>query len=287
MTSLKIAIGAASALLLSSTGAQAATPSCDRACLKGVMSSYLAALTARTPAKAPVAAGVRFTEDNKQAGLGDGLWKTATGLGTYRQDFVDPKLGVAGAHVVVMEGAKPALLAVRLKVVGRRITEVETQVTRNGEEGHLFDVAGLQAPSPVMNRVLTGADRPSRDEIVYAATYYPAGLKLGSFASIDAPFAADAYRAENGVVTAGPACTRSAACKTLKTQPIAPGRTHFQERLMAVDEDLGVAWFRLSWARGEGTRLVAYEAFKVAGGKLVAVEAFLKFAPLAETSGWD
>jgi hypothetical protein len=286
-TSLKIAMAAAFALVSSATQAQAATAACDRACLKGVMTGYLAALTARDPARAPVAANVRFTEDARPARLGEGLWKTATGLGTYRQDFIDMRRGVAGAHVVVMEGAKPALVAVRLKVVDRKATEVETQVTRNAQEGHLFDLDGLKAPNPVMNRVLAGAERPGRDEIVYAAAYYPAGLKAGSFVSVDAPFTADAYRAEGGVVTAGPACTRSAACRSIKTQPIVPGRTHFQERLLAVDEELGVAWFRLSWARGEGTRLVAFEAFKVVGGKMAAVEAFLKYAPLDSGSGWD
>ena len=110
---------------MGATSAQAAAVVCDRACLRGVMTGYLAALVARDPAKAPVAANVRFTEDAKDAKLGEGLWKTATGLGTYRQDFIDPRLGVAGTHVVVMEGDKPALVAVRLKVVGGKMVAVE------------------------------------------------------------------------------------------------------------------------------------------------------------------
>ena len=36
------------------------------------------------------------------------------------------------------------------------------------------------------------------------AEYYPTGLKVGgSFDAVDAPFAQDAYRLENGVLTAG------------------------------------------------------------------------------------
>ena len=267
--------------------AEAANASCDRACLKGVLTAYLDAMVAHKVASAPVAANVRFTEDTQDMKLGDGLWKTITGLGTYRQDFIDVQRGVAGSHVVVKEGDNQTLLAVRLKVVNRRITEVETQVTHDAKQGSLFDLANLKTVNPAMNRVLTGAEKTSRDEIVHVATYYPAGLKAGSFAQIDAPFADDAYRIENGVYTAGPACSRNETCKNVKAQPLGAGRTGFQERLMAVDEDLGVAWLRMSWARSGGTRLVVYEAFKVTGGKLTAVEAFMKQMPVASTSGWD
>jgi len=287
----KIAVAAAFALGLAAaaSSASAAAPrSCDRACLKGVLTAYLDALVARSPAKAPTAANVRFTEDTKDIKLGDGLWKTITGLGTYRQDFIDVKRGVAGSHVVVKEGATQALFAVRLKVVNRRITEIETQVTHTQKEGSLFDLEGLKAPNPVMNKLLTGADRTSRDGIVYAAAYYPAGLKgAPTFGTIGAPFTADAYRLENGVFTAGPPCPRNEACKNISTQPLGNGRKEFQERLLAVDEDLGVAWLRMSWARSGGMRLVVYEAFKVSHGKMVAVEAFMKELPVETTSGWD
>ncbi|MEO6339474.1 MAG: hypothetical protein ABIO39_05520 [Caulobacteraceae bacterium] len=269
------------------TKAEAASASCDRACLTGVLTAYLNAMVAHKVTSAPVATNVRFTEDTQDMKLGDGLWKTITGLGTYRQDFIDVRRGVAGAHVVVKEGDNEALLALRLKVVNRHVTEVETQVTHDAKQGSLFDLTALKTASPTMNRMLTGADKTSRDEIVHVATYYPAGLKAGSFAQIDSPFAADTYRIENGVYTAGPACTRSETCKSVKAQPLGPGRTGFQERLMAVDEDLGVAWLRMSWARSGGKRLVVYEAFKVTGGKLNAIEAFMKEMPVASTSGWD
>ena len=271
------------------TGAQAATSACDRACLKGMVTTYLNAMVAHKPGGLPTAANVRFTEDTKDVKLGDGLWKTATGLGTYRQDFIDVQRGVAGSHVVVMEGANSTLLAVRLKVVNRRVTEVETQVTRNEKEGSLFDVPGVAARHSTMNQMLTGAARPSRDEIVYAAAYYPAGLKgATSFGAIGAPFTADTYRLENGVFMAGPPCARNAECKNISTQPLGTnGRKEFQERLLAVDEDLGVAWLRLSWARTAGQRLVVYEAFKVSHGKMIAVEAVMKQLPVETTSGWD
>ena len=279
-----VALGAG----MSATGAEAATAACDRACLKGVMDAYLKALAAHKPGDAPVASNVRFTEDTKDAKLGDGLWKTITGLGTYRQDFIDVQRGVVGSHVVVNEGASQSLFAVRLKVVNRRITEIESQVTHNQKEGSLFDTEALKTAGPVMNRLLTPAERSSRDEIVYAAAFYPAGLQgAATFGTIGAPFTADAYRQENGVFAAGPPCPRTESCKNISTQPLGNGRKQFQQRILAVDEDLGVAWLRLSWGRSGGMRLVAYEAFKVVNGKMVAVEAFMKELPVETTSGWD
>lgn len=284
-------VAAAVALGLSGLGAaaSAATPQpCDRVCLKGVMTAYLDALAARNPAKVPAAGSVRVTEDAKDIKLGEGLWKTITGLSTYRQDFIDVQRGVVGSHVVVNEGASQSLFAVRLKVVNRKITEIETQVTHNQKEGSLFDTAALKAAHPVMNRLVTGPNRSSRDEIVYAAAFYPAGLQgAPTFGTIGAPFTVDAYRQENGVFAAGPPCPRNEACKNISTQPLGNGRKQFQQRILAVDEDLGVAWLRLSWGRSGGMRLVAYEAFKVVDGKMVAVEAFMKELPVETTSGWD
>ena len=67
------------------------------------------------------------------------------------------------------------------------------------------------------------------------ALFYPAGLKIGSFVKVDAPFAPDAYRIENGARTAGKGCTR-AGCEDLKTQTIMehPG---IMTRVVAVDEE--------------------------------------------------
>ena len=45
---------------------QVRAPSCDRTCLKDVMTKYLDSLVAHDPKKAPLAENVRFTEDAKE-----------------------------------------------------------------------------------------------------------------------------------------------------------------------------------------------------------------------------
>lgn len=270
--------------------AHAATPDCDRACLRGFISQYLDAMLTHHPETLPLSDKVRFTEDAVQMQLGEGLWKHASKIRDYRQDILDVPQGVAASHVVVEEGGMPALLVVRLKIAGKKITEVETQVTRTQKEGALFAIESLQRTGPAMSAVPERSQLMPRDEAIKVAMFYPAGLKIGSFAKVDAPFAPDAYRIENGVRTAGAGCAR-AGCENLKTQTIMehPGIT---TRVIAVDEDLGIVLRRMNFgqtrAYGEGNALIVWEAFKVYGGQIHGVEAFMKIMPASVGSGgWE
>lgn len=269
--------------------ARAATGDCDRECLRGFITRYLDALIAHHPGALPLSGKVRFTEDSVEMRLGDGLWKDVSRLGTYRQDVLDVRQGVAASQVVVEEGSSPVLLMLRLKVAGNKITEVETMVTRTQKEGALFNVNGLRTAGKAMALVPDRSQLSSREEAIKIAEFYPAGLKAGSFIAVDAPFASDAYRMENGVLTAGPGCTR-AGCENIKTQTIMkhPALT---SRVAAVDERLGIVLIRMNFGNthsyGPGNALIVWEAFKVYGGQIHAVEAFMKIMPAGVGSGWD
>jgi len=261
--------------------------SCDRACLSGAITSYMDALLQHDPSKLPLAETVRFTEDYADYKVGESpLWKGASRPRDYRQDFIDVREGVAGSHIILEEYGVPVMLVLRMKLAGGKIAEIETQVTRNQTEGVIFNIDALQKASAGMAYVPTSKERMSRADMIRVAEFYPNGLKAGSFAAINAPFADDAYRFENGNVMAGPQCTRTPTCKNMKQQPIGDGRGSFQQRLAAVDEEKQIVWYRLSWARGEATRLVVWEAFKVYGGELHGVEAFMKLMPRDEPTGW-
>jgi hypothetical protein len=273
--------------------AQSAT-NCDRACLAGVMTAYLDSLVAHDPNKAPLAANARFTEDAKELRVGEGLWKTASKLRPFRTDFLDAKTGTAATHAVIEENGTPVLLAARLKVDGRRITEVETIVVRSREEGALFAPDALAQPSPAMVTAPPASARMARDAMAEMALRYPGGLKVGSFEKSDVPFAPDAYRLENGVRMAGPGCTfQPPSCENMRTQRI-PTLPEVKQRLVAVDEEMGTVLFRLDFGKGslpgaayEGKSLVTFEAFKVYGGQVHAAEAVFEAEPLGASSGWD
>ena len=277
------------AVLVFSTTPAPAAENCDRECLRGFITQYLDALVTHDPHALTVSDKVRFTEDTVEMRLGEGLWKNASKVRPYRQDILDVRQGVAASQVVVEENGSPDMLMLRLKIVDRKIAEIETQVTRNQKDGAIFEVKSLQNPNKVMSDAPRKSELPSRDEAIKIAQSYPAGLKVGSFVSVDAPFASEAYRLENGRITAGPGCSR-AGCENVKTQTIMK-HPAITSRVVAVDEQLGIVLLRMNFgdtgSYGAGNALIVWEAFKVFGGQIHAVEAFMKVMPASAGSGWD
>src|SRR5690606_4988850 len=152
-TTTRLVLGlSAIALVAIGRTAAAQAPTCDRECLRSTMTTFLYALVEHDAGKIPVADTVRVTEDAIEKPLEQlGLLRTVTRLRGYRQDVLDERVGMVGAHVVVEEAAAPVLLVVRLKVEDLEITEIETVATRSRAEGLIFDIDGLSAPSEAMN----------------------------------------------------------------------------------------------------------------------------------------
>ncbi len=276
-------------ILIGASSGYAAAADCDRECLRGFLTQYLDALVAHNPNALPLSKEVRFTENSVEMHLGDGLWKDASRIRPYRQDVLDTRQGVAATQVVVEEAGSPALLVLRLKVAKKKITEIETMVTRSQKEGALFKIDALQTADKNMESAPEKSQLPSRQDAIRIAKFYPAGLKIGSFVTVDAPFASDAYRIENGVITAGPGCSRP-GCEHIKTQKIME-HPFITTRVAAVDEQQGIVLLRMNFGQtnsyGPGNALIVWEEFKVYGGQIHAVEAFMKIMPASMGSGWD
>jgi len=178
--------------------ARAADDSCDRACLAGMVDQYLAAMLAHDPSKLPLAKDVRFTEDGVQLQLGDALWATAGSLGTYKLVFAEPEAGAVGAYAVVQENGSGALLMVRLNVLKRRISEIETLVARKPTTS-ILNTDNLTEPHPIFLESVSTADRPSRQEMVSIVGKYFDGIEQGNGDIV--PFDPDCIRIENGIQT--------------------------------------------------------------------------------------
>jgi hypothetical protein len=288
---LLVALGS---IILGLAGTAMAAPSCDRECLRGIMTKYLDAVIAHDPGKLPIAKNVRFTENCVDAKLGEGIWKTASKLTPYRMDIMDIKEGVVGTHSVLEEGKNTILLLVRLKVVNKKITEIETQVTRLTPGGKFSNTTELKEVRPAMTMIPPKDKRNSREELIKIGLKYPEGLKLGSFVKADAPFGSDAYRIENGLIMAGKGCMNRPACENIKTQPI-PTLFEITSRVAGVDEELGIAWIRMDFgknsmgfgAEADKQSLIVWEFFKIYGGEMHAVEAFMLGMARGTPSGWD
>jgi hypothetical protein len=270
---------------------QPPTAACDRECLRGKVTQLLYALVKHDVSGLRVADTLRVTEDAVEKPLAKvGLVGTVTRLRGFRQDIIDERAGVAGAHVVVEETGAPVLLVVRLTVVGDALTEIELVATRSRAEGLIFNIDGLSAPSAVMNDAPRPQQLASRDEAIKAAMHYPQGLNAAkTFAAVNAPFAPNAYRVENGQVMAGPDCKFAPGCQNISTQSLAIFERlgDVQTRVIAVDERMGIVWLRMAWGVRErgGDQLTVWEAFKVVDGQIHAVEAFMRILPIEKRNG--
>ncbi len=265
----------------------AAADNCDRACLTGLLTQYVDAIVAHDTSKLPLAESVRITEDSKAIKLGDGISKTVTGKGTFRHDYLDTKKQVAATHVLLQEGKTQALLSLLLHVKDRRIAGIETLVQRVPTEGR-FQPTELGKPVKGLNDPVPAGKKQSRDSMIRTALTYTEGLRVGSFTDGGTPFATETYRVENGVITAGAGCGREDCGMYGQNLLLHPS---IVASVAAVDEENGmvVLWMNFGHtgsSYGEGNSLVTFEAFKVWGGQIHAINAFFKGMPISTSRFW-
>ncbi len=267
----------------------AAAASCDRTCLGGLITDYLQGMFTHNLHALPVTPNVRFTENGKVLKLGEGFWQTASGMGAYRRDILDVQGHTAATQAILLgAGKQPVLFTVRLKETGGKIDQVETMVVPHDKDALIFNPDGYVEGNAQMALVPPASQIDSRADAIKIAMKYPAGLKIGSFEKANTPFAEDAYRIENGIHTAGPGC-KMKGCENIKAQDII---THpdVRARFAAYDDHLGIVLLYLDFGQtsryGQGRKLVTFEAFKVYGGQIHAVNAILRITSVDSTSGW-
>jgi hypothetical protein len=295
---------------LALTATAGAAQDCDRSCLLGLADGYLAALVAHDPAKAPVAANVRFTENTHVLKLGEGsAWTNATGVRSYKLQVADAAVGQVALYTVMDGKERAAILTLRLKVADRRITEVETVYVGIGQSG-MASLDNLKDLAPVWNEVLPQASRRTRAELIAITDRYFATLEDGHKNYI--PFTDDCLRVENGVMTAGNTKGTGIGamnCRDNLNQPIWAYITHVKpRRYLAVDVERGLVsgmfMFRhmgteKSYVNDKGETVpfseamlrkqavVIAEVFKIEDGKIRRIEAVMTGNLDIDTpSGW-
>ena len=260
---------------------------CDRDCLKGMITQYIDSLAGHDPSMLPLADNVRFTEDSKVLKIGEGLWQTATGKDTFRQDYLDTKKQIAAAHIAVPEGKNQALCSVLLYIRDMKIAGIETLVE------HITPASRIQpnqlgAPIRGMNDPVPAGKKQPRGSLIRTALTYTEGLRIGNFTDAGTPFAPETYRVENGVIMAGKGCERENSGMYEQYITLHPG---IIASVAAVDEEKGIVLLWMNFghagsAYGEGNSLVTFEAFKIWGNEIHSVLAFFRTLPLATARFW-
>jgi hypothetical protein len=305
-----------------------AAASCDRACLQGMVDKVLAAMVAHKAHSLPLASSIRYTENGQQLALNDGFWGTATGQGTYKHYFLDPRSGQAGFMGVMKENTtNDVILAMRIKVVDRKISEIEAVFGRSGlGQAGPTGAANLEAmgkPDDVWVR--DNPDHASRAEIIKVSNKYFTYLQNDDGKGDYSFFADDCWRFENGIQTTSgphPAPPRptpagaqprsgpspfSLSCKGgFQTGTLQVVTRIRDRRFPIVDEKTGVAFaFGFfdhnaqvhDFTLADGSKMHGglqapftweiAEAFRIEGGKIKVVEAVINNVPYGMKAGWE
>ncbi len=266
---------------------------CDRQCLRGFVTKYLDALTAKKTDSLPLAANVKFTENCKQLNVGEGYWKDVNGTVRYRLDVIDVNQSGAGA-LVVIKGSASVLLALRLKIANQKISEIETIVTKSSSEGMIFIPDGFKVPPADSDMTLMPKTEllNTRAEMIALASKYPEAMRKGSgtFNKNGLYFSKGAYRLENGQRMAGPGCVMGSGCENIGTQGL-PNLSGMVYKPALVDEQAGIVMLRMNFGKGSvmsgsGT-LDVFEAFKIFNDSMRCVYAIMRVVPEGTGFGWD
>jgi hypothetical protein len=224
---------------------------CDRACLEGLATQYLAALVAHDPKTLPLAADVKYTENDQVMDVGDGFWGTVSAAGGYKHCFADPVAEQIGCMVTMHEGDHMLIMGMRLRVQLGRITEIETTYYRQGGGGP-SNMEGYDkgTPEPIWFDKIPAANRVSRAQLINTANMYFAGLENNDGKGVY-PFADDCDRMENGVhTTNNPTLSPNAAFNAFGMSCMAQFKSGYyavvtrihHRRFPLVDEERGIVW---------------------------------------------
>ncbi len=181
------------------TPARAQSRTCDRACLEGMASAYLSALAAHDPSRLPLAPGVKYVENDQPLPIGAGEWRIAGAPGKYRHVFSDPQAGQVGAITTLTEHGVGVIYVLRLKVANGKISEIETQITRDAVGASRYEKLGQ--PEGVWLETAPPAQRVPRSVLIAQANKYYTGMERNDPKGDYSFFDKDCNRLEDGLQT--------------------------------------------------------------------------------------
>ena len=264
---------------------------CNRACLEGVIDQYLRAVVKHDPKAAPLSEDIKYTENAQVVKAGDGFWKTAQAVGSYRHVFADPEAGQVAMMGTMWEADTLNLVSLRLRIELGRITEAEAVFFKPGGGGpnniQAVDDEGIA--DPIWFRTIPPERRLPRQQMISIADAYFSGLQKNDGRGVNGtgtyPFTPDCHRIENGSPTTNVPNTEGPfgmdCMGQFKMGYYFVVQAIHGRRYPLVDAERGVVWAHCVFDQGtvnSGTlsdgRAYSYRGFNRPGSILVT-EAFL------------
>jgi hypothetical protein len=180
---------------------------CNRACLENVVDQYLRATVKHDPKLAPLSADIKYTENAQMLQIGDGFWKTAQAVGSYRHIFADPGAGQVAMMGTMWEADTLLLMSLRLRIELGRITEAEAVFFKPGGGGpnNIQAVDDQGIADSIWFRTIAAEKRLPRQQMISIADAYFSGLQKNDGRGVNGtgtyPFTPDCHRIENGSPT--------------------------------------------------------------------------------------
>lgn len=285
---------------------------CDRACLEGFANSYVAALAAKDPSRAPFADHIKFTENSVEMPIGEGLWGSVTAI--------DPKDGMVPADTETAnvawfghahENGNLIFVAIRLHVDHEhKIDEAETVISRKTGMPLIFGT-GKEPHHPSWTQALEDQSRP-RSRLRSIADSYFSTLEYND-GTVFAPFSDDCSRLENGISTTAKtensdnSASVAEGCENQFKLGIYKINKQLRERRFPIiDTERGIVVatefmdhanyfdeYTLNDGRTMKTLLKwpnsldVMEAFKIVDGKIYTIEASFDYVPYGMHSPWE
>ncbi|MEO8309000.1 MAG: hypothetical protein ABI616_13275 [Pseudomonadota bacterium] len=213
--------------------AQGAT--CSRAQLTHVVDNYFKVVETHKMSNLKTTKNLRITENGQDLQSGEGLLKSG-GKTLLRRDVIDTERCATVSEAVTQETIDgtltQAVMAVRLQLDGKKVSEIETLVTREKEQKTFYNPKALLATADQDWRTpLPAAARKSRAYMNDVANKYFSAFTKDKVE--DGPYAEVCHRWEGGLQT---------TAKNGKCSPQGTGLfiNHTHRRFPVTDTELGI-----------------------------------------------
>lgn len=259
------------AIMLFAVSGVVSAATCDRACLLDEAKQFNANILAGTVPKIPLAPRAEIRENAKTIALSDSKWSGVTEI-LSEGVYADPTKGNVIEHVAAKTaGGQTVYIGTRLKVVDRKITEVEI----NFDDRPNVNAKNLVPYDPFFNTIVPPEERATREQLERIITSYFQGLTDHQPIEADYDARCDRYHSgnrvthnsQNGVENSGDVgCYES----NLGPKPWGPAT---ETRVALVDPERGiVVGYAILYYGNSNRRMQINEIFKILDGRIRLID---------------
>jgi hypothetical protein len=261
-----------------------ASAACERACLLEQAKQFNVNMLARKTEKISLSSNAQIRENTKSITLSESRWLTVTQI-LSEGVFADEVKGNVIEHVTAKtSGGKIVYIGTRLKLVNKKITEVEI----NFDDSPNVNAKNLVPYDPFFDTIVSPKQRATREQLERIITSYFQGLTDHKPIEADYDARCDRYHsgnrvthnARNGVEESGDVgCYES----NLGPKPWGPA-TEIRIELIDSERGIVIAYSILKFPNNRAMQI--NEVFKILDGRIRLIDNIGLMGERIETSGF-